>query len=92
MYGKGCYFGNTADVAHRFATASYHPNAPQGVFSVLLCKLITGLWHVGNSTTVQPNSGYDSTRNDDGTYYVIYNPACILPVAIIEYTVNLRLH
>ena len=91
MYGKGCYFGNTADVAHCYAIGQYHPNAAQNVFSVLLCKLITGLWHVGNSTTMQPNPGYDSTRNNDGTYYVIYDPACILPVAIIEYTVNPQL-
>mgnify|MGYP001801998493 CR=1 FL=1 len=56
----------------------------------MLCKLITGRSHVGNDTIQQPREGFDRTTNGDGSYIVIYDPSCILPLAIIEYSIDLK--
>ena len=55
--------------------------------TMLLCKIIVGKQQLGRKGMTQPNDGFDSARNGDGTYFVIFNFDHILPVAIIEYSV-----
>ena len=55
---------------------------------MLLCKLVTGKSQLGTEHITMPGPGYDSARNGDGSYMVIFESDCILPIAIIEYTVE----
>ena len=80
MYGKGAYFATTADASH-----GYGPPDSNGIYTMLLSKLITGKSHLGSEHLVGPWKGYDSTRNGDGSYMFIYDMYRILPLAIIEY-------
>lgn len=59
-------------------------------YTILLCKLITGKQHLGSEHLTQPFTGHDSARNGDGSYLIIFNADYILPVAIVEYTIDLQ--
>lgn len=59
-----------------------------GTFTMLLCKIVTGKSHFGRETMTKPDEGYDSARNLYGSYMVIFNADAILPLAIIEYTIQ----
>ena len=80
-YGNGVYFGNTADIAHVYA-----PPGSDRLHTMLLCKLVTGRSHLGAEHLDEPWTGYDSCRNADKTYMVIFDVDCILPIALIKYT------
>lgn len=98
MYGKGAYFATTADLSHPYAVRNPGAHVPDGsqttalaasnVFTMLLCKIITGKQQLGRSSMEQPDAGYDSARNGDGSYMVIFNRDHILPIAIVEYTIQ----
>ena len=94
--GKGAYFASSADIAHGFSILGAHEpentthklDAPQGVYTMLLCRLVTGKRQLGTEHMVKPDANHDSARNGSGTYMVIFESDCILPIAIIEYTID----
>ena len=96
LYGKGAYFASSADIAHGFSILGAHEpenaahklDAPQGVYTMLLCRLVTGKRQLGTMHMVKPDANHDSARNGSGTYMVIFESDCILPIAIIEYTID----
>ena len=86
VFGKGAYFASTADLSHPYAVNG----AASGTeYTMLLCRLVTGESHLGASHLTAPWYGFDSARNDDGSYMVIFDGDAILPYAIIKYTVEL---
>lgn len=72
----------------------------QGVtHTMLLCKIIIGKQQLGRGPMTKPDDGFDSARNGaesktpgsngiEGTYFIVFNPEHILPIAIIEYTIS----
>ena len=68
--------------------------------TMLLCKIIVGKQQLGKKWLTKPADGFDSARNGSdpgapndgiqGTYFLIFNADHILPIAIIEYTINRR--
>lgn len=96
-YGKGAYFATTADDSHVYAVPAikHVPEGlkdtikdPNGTFTMLLCKIVTGKSKLGREPMTKPDNGYDSAKNGDGSYMVIFNVDAILPIAIIEYTIQ----
>ena len=83
VFGKGAYFASTAVLSHPYAV---NGAASSTEYTMLLCQLVTGESHLGASHLTAPWSGYDSARNDDGSYFVIFDGDAILPYAIIKYT------
>lgn len=99
LYGKGIYFGESADIAHGYAIPKSGAHVPDGargnssrdpsvVLTILLCKIVSGKRQLGTEHQDRPTGDYDSTRNGDGSYYVIFRQDAILPLAIIEYTIR----
>lgn len=96
------YFGNSADIAHGYAipkSGAHEPEGtranpkrdPQGILTILLCKIVTGKRGLGAKHHDGPVGDYDSAKNGDGSYYVIFRQDAILPLAIIEYTIDKNL-
>lgn len=101
VYGKGAYFANQAEIAHPYSIPGgyisefvkkckslFERKKKEMVHTMILCKLITGEQQLGNSNLISPDPGYDSAKNRDNTYYIIFDRDYILPIAIIEYQLD----